>query len=244
MSRQLRPAGLTVALVLGTLAFTACVENQSSVVILRNQSPSGGCTASDSGGSRSMGVLDISALAFQCFEPQYFMFPLVQNNLTSTVASQGIELNYINIKEARIDLDLGALGANVESSATRFRYPAFLMLAPEESASMQVPVIPVQTAELIGSEARATGLMPILRVRLKFLYEHGGLEHETHEIEYPVQLCDGCLINADYQCDGGDLPMTIPQGNACNPTQDDPLVCCYSTGECPVCPATDTSGSL
>jgi hypothetical protein len=241
MSRHLRPAGRNVALVLGALALTACVENQSSVVILRNQVPTESCTASSSGGYRSMGVLDISPLAFQCFTPQYFMFPLVQNNLTSTVGTHGIELNYISIKEARIDLDLGVLGATVESSALRFRYPAFVMLAPEESASLQVPVIPTQTADLIRSAVASTGAMPIIRVRLKFAYEHGGLEQETHQIEYPIQLCDECLITADYQCAGGDLPQTIPQGNACNPTQDDPLLCCYSTGECPVCPATDTS---
>jgi hypothetical protein len=243
MSRKLRPSGLNLALVLGALALGACVENQSSVVILANQVPSTDCTASTSSGYRSMGVLDISPLAFQCFEPKYYMFPLVQNNLISTVATQGVELNYIFIKEARVDLDLGVLGANLEAAATRFGYPALLTLEPGASAALQVPVIPVQTADLIRAQVDAIGAMPIIRVRLKFAYEHGGMEKETHEVEYPIQLCEGCLITNDYQCSGGDLPQTIPQGNACNPTQDDPLMCCMSTGECPVCPATDTSGT-
>jgi hypothetical protein len=167
------------------------------------------------------------------------MFPLIINNLQSTMATTGAEENYVQIVEARINLDLGALGANVESSLTRFRYPAFKVLSPGEDAALQVLVIPEATAKTIGSLLVADGTA-IIRVKLKFMYKHGGFERETNEIEYPVQVCNGCLIQANYSCSGGTLPASIPSGNTCNYT-DDPVVCCDAGGACPVCPAVATT---
>ena len=224
------------------LLLTGCVENRSSVLILQNAVPGDDCTMSDTTSEyRTMGTLELSEVAFSCnYNPQYFMYPVITNALLPTgEVGATVEQNYIEIVEARVDLDLGSLGGSFED--LKYRYPAFKLLAPGETATLQVLVIPPQIAELLAGTVRASGQQPIIRVKLKFLYQHGGLEHETHQIDYPIQLCDGCLIKEITTCDSGEVGGDWPQGNSCNPTQDDLLYCCSSGGACPVCPAIDTS---
>jgi hypothetical protein len=222
--------GCLAALVAG------CAENVSSVVIAQNQVPSGGCTAASGGDYRAMGVLDVaSAHPASCFTPQYYMFPLIENNLLSTVDTNGVELNNINLLEARIDLDLGDLGDGVDSDLLKFRVSVFKILSPGETAALQVLVVPNQTAVQLG-QLIGDGTT-IIRVNLKFQYEQAGVKRETHEISYPIQVCNGCIIQANYGC-SDTLPASIPTGNSCNLTQDDPIICCDAGVECPVCPAT------
>lgn len=214
----------------------ACVEDRTTMVILGNKVPGEGCVTDTAGGSRTFGQLDISEYAFSHFTPQYFMFPEVVNSLSESEGD--VELNYIEIIEARVELDLGDLGSSLPEDHRRFAVPAFTTLAPQASAVLQVMVIPPQTAAVIGPAVRASGTDRIVRARVHFRYEHGGYERDSHEIVFPIMLCNGCVVLEPQSC-GGVLPDEIPEGNACNYTQDDPLLCCLDAGVL-VCPASAT----
>jgi len=222
-----------------------CVEDRSSLTIMRNAVPNGDCTVDKSSADfRSMGWLDLSETAFSdtfAQSPQYIMYPVVQNNLIST-ASQGTgaELNIVEVKEARIDLDLGDIGGSYED--LKFKFPVFITLSPGESAALPVVVIPPQIATLLASAVQGNpDYQPIVRVKLKFVYQLGIRDKESHQIEFPVVLCDGCLISASGYCDSGLFSTLAHAGNACNYVQDAQVDCCLDNGGGVVCPAVDTS---
>jgi hypothetical protein len=233
--------GALVALV-GLVALGGCVENRDSVTILQMQTPSSDCSVTGGGGSFiSMGRLDV----WNAFDDaaEYFMFPLVQNNLLSTASTNDVERNYIEIIEARVELDFGALGASLDADTARFRYPAFKTLAPGESATLQVLGVPAVTARVLANLLPSAGDSVIVRARLKFLYQHGEYERVTHTVEFPILVGRYVLFPRPEEtvtCDSGLVPDTVSEGNGCNPYQDTPIDCCVS-GSTLVCPAVDTS---
>lgn len=235
--------GFTLSALVGLWTLGACVENRSSVTILQMQVPDSNCTVSGGAGSTfiSMGRLDIwnaDAVA-----TEYFMFPLLQNNLLSTASDLDVERNQIEIIEARVELDFGSLGSAMGQSTARFRYPAFKLLIPGESASLQVLAVPAAVARAMGAVLANPGDSAHIRARLKFLYQHGEYKRETHEVEFPILVGRYILFplpEETPECNSGLLPDPIRTGNGCNPYQDNPIDCCVSGGFL-VCPAVDTS---
>ncbi len=229
-------------LALGATGLLGCVENRGSVTIVRNALPNPDCTVDTATSEfRSMGVLDLSETSFALGAPQYVMFPVLQNNLISTVdQGTGAELNVVEVLEARVDVDTGAAGAGLEPY--RYAFPTFVTLMPGDSAALPVVVIPPQFATVLATNIQGDpDFQPIVRVKLKFLYQLGGRQIETHQIEYPVILCDGCLIRVGSYCDSGLYATVENQGNACSFAQDVAMDCCLDNGGGLVCPAQDTS---
>lgn len=235
-------AGLVWLGVVGVLS--GCVENRVSVTLKKMLVPDSNCVVTaDSDTFITMGTLDIGEIGN--YPTQYFMFPQVENNLLSTEESEGIELNMIELIEARVTLDFGALGGALDADTTQFRYPAFITLAPGDHAGVQVLGIPEATARVIASQLPNDGDSAIVRLRLKFLYQHGEYERETHEIEFPVLVCRHCLITAPDNlvlCNSGQITDSSRQGNGCNIVQDIPVDCCLAGSQL-LCPAVDTSAS-
>ncbi len=230
--------------VLGLLAPSGCVENRASVTVRQMLVPNSSCVATpDSDTFLSMGTLDVGLIDDPAYTTQYFVFPQVENNMISTLESEGIEMNMIEIIEARVTLDFGALGGALDADTTRFRYPAFVTLPAGEKAAIQVIAIPTATARVLASQLPNVGDTAIVRVRLKFLYQHGEYEHETHEVEFPIQICRYCLVTPPSEavlCDSGLITESARQGNGCNIVQDLPVDCCLA-GSQYICPAVDTS---
>lgn len=216
--------GLVVALVAGLVS---CVEDRGSVTILRNTVPNADCIP-DPGSDefRASGRLDISENAGLAGTRRYTMFPVVQNNLISTV-EQGavVEQNIIELIEARVDLS--------GSYSGRFSIPMFVTLFPGDQAGMAVDVIPSQLAAQLSPG--------VINVKLRFLYQLGARDRETHEIEYSIEVCDGCLVTVGSACDSGDYEDVEQTGFSCNVTQDLPVLCCTGSDGLPICPAIDTS---
>ncbi len=233
---------LILTVLVAGVGFGGCVENRSSLTILRNAVPASDCTlAAGSEDFRSLGTLDLSETAFLVGAPKYEMYPVVQNNLISTVdQGTGAELNIIEVVEARVDLDAGSLPSNFET--LQFSYPAFITLMPGDSAPLPVVVIPPQIAALFATDIQGDPYyQPLVRVSVKFLYQHGGMQHETHQIEYGVVLCDGCLLKAVAACSSGLYSSIENVGNACSYAQDVRMDCCLDSGGGVICPAVDTS---
>jgi len=232
--RSVAPVALGALIALG-----GCVENRESVTILEMTSPSSDCTADAGGSFISMGRLELAAAGVDLVE--YYAFPVVQNNLIPTASELDVERNYIEIIEARVELDFGGLGLG----NARFRYPAFKTLQPGESAALQVVAIPSATAQALADALPNAGDSALVRARIKFLYQHGEYERVTHEIEFPILVGTNILIAPPEDivtCDSGLLPETIRSGNGCNIYQDIGVDCCLS-GSSLICPAVDTSST-
>ena len=244
--RTWRGCTLVLILAVGGLVATGCVEDRTSLTIQKMLVPNSDCVAV--GGSDTyvtMGALDIALIDDGNYAPpQYYLFPEVANHLLSTEEDEGIELNLIEIIEARVTLDFGTLGSALDADTTRFAYPAFVTMAPGDVDAVQVLGIPAPTARVLASLLPNVGDSVIVRIRLKFLYQHGEYERETHEVEFPVQVCRNCLVPPMAPlCSSGDgSGTTIRQGNGCNIVQDTPVDCCIE-GSHLICPAVYTGGT-
>jgi len=242
MWRKQSRAGLLWLGAAALMVLPGCVENRASVTIKKMLVPDSSCVvAADSDTYITMGTLDIGEM--DQYQTQYFMYPQVENNLLATKESEGAELNMIELIEARVTLDFGVLGGALDVDTTQFRYPAFVTLAPGDHAAVQVLGIPEPTARVIAAQLPNVGDSTIVRVRLKFLYQLGEYQRETHEIEFPVLICRDCLITAPVnrkQCDSGQIGENVRQGNSCNIVQDIPVDCCLDGSQL-ICPAVDTS---
>ncbi len=225
------------ALMIAVAAWTGCQENSASLLILQNQVPGEGCTLDTSGGSyRTQGTLDV-AWYVQKGQPAYYdMYLLVKNNLLSTENSgNAVEENCIVLEKAQVDLNLGSLGDYVESSLTRYEVPLALTVCPEEEKAVTVRVIPSQVVELVGNQINE-GSTILATARVKLIGKRGSQKIPSNSIDYPIFLCNGCLIHNLGLCSSNTIPDSPKAGNPCNPAQDDILECC-SEGADLVCPA-------
>ena len=205
------------------MTLAGCAENSASLVILQNQAPEEGCSASNSVSDNfvSHGILDLSAGNYQ-LTAQYYTWLVVQNNLRSTVESHGVELNAVEMKEARVDLNLGSAGEGL-GDFTSFVDYTFVTIAPGETKSLQVNVIP---PNLAGRLSVAPGTFVEVVAKVQLVGERGGSNISTNSIKFPITLCNGCLITNIGSCSAATFPDTIYLGHTCNLSQDDPLHCC------------------
>ncbi len=222
----------------------ACAENSASLVILQNQAPDEGCQASNSVSDQfvSHGVLDVGAATYG-ITPQYYAWLVVANNLKSTVESHGVELNAVEMKEARINVDLGTAGSGL-SDYTRFADYTFVTIKPGETRSLQVNVIP---PNLAGRLSVAPGQFVEAVAKVQLVGERGGSEIKTNSINLPITICNGCLAIDLGSCESATFPDTLYLGHSCNKSQDQPIHCCRDpyagTGaEAYRCPAVQVTG--
>jgi hypothetical protein len=224
------------------VALTACAENSSSLVILQNQAPEDGCSASNTVSDNfvSHGTLDIGAATYG-LTTQYYAWLVVSNNLKSTVESNGIELNAVEMKAAQIDLRLGAAGEGLEDF-TSFADYTFVTITPGETRSLQVNVIP---PNLAGRLSVAPGQFVEAVAKIQLVGERGGSEIKTNSINLPITICNGCLAINIGSCATATFPDTVYLGHSCNKSQDTPIHCCLDSnaggGEAYRCPAVQST---
>ncbi|MBU1242862.1 hypothetical protein KKD52_01205 [Myxococcota bacterium] len=226
------------------MAMTACAENSSSLVILQNQAPEDGCQASNSVSDNfvSHGTLDIGAADFG-LTTQYYAWLVVSNNLKSTIESNGIELNAVEMKSAQIDLRLGAAGAGLEDFTSYVDY-TFVTISPGETRSLQVNVIP---PNLAGRLSIAPGQFVEAVAKIQLVGERGGSDIKTNSINLPITICNGCLAIDIGSCATATFPDTVYLGHTCNKSQDTPIHCCLDSsaggGEAYRCPAVQSTAT-
>lgn len=239
----MRIQGATWALpLLSMLAMLGgCVENRQSVTILQMQAADDNCMVSSGQSSSTiqMGRLDIWNA--ENVTTEYYLFPLVQNNLLSTASAEDVERNQIEIVEAVVELDLGDSGGSA-----KFNYPAFITLSPGETAAVQVRAIPASVSEVLAGRLPNPGDTQWVRIRVRLRYQHGEYERVTHTVDFPVLVGRYILFPPPSEtpaCDSGLVPDDPRTGNGCNPYQDKPIDCCTMGGAL-VCPAEDMSSEL
>ncbi len=200
--------------------------------------PGAGCAIEDSeaGNHRSEGTLDVSWYLRAGQPTGYYMFPLLKNNMMPTAGTGEGEQNCMTVREAEVDLKLGALGDAVET--TKYKVPTAVTVCPGQTRAVQLLVIPPQIVESIASRIPENG-SEYASVKIRMIAKRGRTTIKSNSFTFPINICNGCLIKNLGNCDSPAIPNDPDIGNDCNPAQDDRLECCTSGVEW-ICPAEST----
>jgi hypothetical protein len=224
-----------ISALLVAAAVAGCVgDNTQSLVILQNNVPtaSGGVCLAPAGATstfRAAGTLDLSFWAgTDTPRAGYLMFPVVENNLSGTVAGTAIsqstdqfaiEINRIDVKV--VDADSGA------TVGQPFSVPAFKVLESGGTAGFAVDVLPPSIIPALAADR-------YVMVKLRVVGNRDGGEIKSNEMDYAIYVCDGCLAYDAGACVDYSGEAT---GNECNIAQDDPVACCLQSSGSYICPA-------
>lgn len=200
--------------------------------------PGPGCAVDDSESAnhRSEGTLDVLWYLGAGQTTGYYMFPLMKNNMMSTTGSGEGEQNCMTVREAKVNLKLGALGDGVET--TKYKVLTAVTICPGETRAVQLQVIPPHIVESIASRVPENG-MEHASVEIKMVAKRGRTTIESNTFVFPINICNGCLIKNLGDCNSPAIPNDPAMGNDCNPAQDNRLDCC-TTGVDWICPAEST----
>jgi hypothetical protein len=216
---------MTVGLLLGGagLLGSSCAENDSSLFIYgvmditRSQ-----CVAS----ADSAAVLLASGTMDRLFENGYQAAILVGSHLTERGSREKLrtETSRLSITGARITL-FGTNGAviAVDSAATGLVNPA--NGTDPGLAAVFARIIRPEDGDSLGPDGQIIARIQVLGTTL------GGQEIESAEFDYPITVCDGCLISYPAEsltegiCTGGATESETQ--TVCFLGQDSPVDCSY-----------------
>jgi len=239
---------LTLTATVCGLAFDGCGGPTGEFFILHIQVPAEGCVipADRNAPYKGEGVLDVRVPTPRP-DIAYELFPLLENDLTSE-GQGGVEPNRIAL--AGFDVDINFVDG---SDAARAFFES-LALDPSTQALLhyQVPwsgsvdpaggttststnAFPAETARRLRDSGVLTdGSVALVDAKVR-AFGHKLAGSITSDVfTYPIQVCDGCLINSMTTCPASGHVL---QGGICNPGQDG-LVDCCTRGTDLICPAT------
>jgi hypothetical protein len=226
------------ALVLSSgVAVFACSEDRAFYIV-QNQVPQKGCVipADDTSSVyRAEGVLDVS------LGSGYRLYPLLRNDLPvkkpQSSMSSAAEPNLLRLLQFDVVLDLGGSGLSIPPELTAFSRPTSGILFPGgDRKSSSVEIFPDALVSQIKLPAGAT---PTVLARVTAVAESGdGDRVESLPFDYPVTLCNGCLVSVLKTCPTAE-ELTTLDSNVCGRPQDGPLVCCPSSTKTVQCLAGD-----
>jgi hypothetical protein len=244
MSRARHVVFAALALAAGPFV-VGCGQDEGQFVILQNQVPQAGCVIPGelSKSYRGAGVLDVG-LVRDGASAGYLLFPLLQNNYPKR--STGADPNRLRLKGAHVSVRAvdvpDAVTAMLDQLAASADGQRFLDYDEPWSGTvdsgggtlpMGLDAFPAELARRIralGVLQKQTRLRFMLGVRAIADGPDGTLKSD--EFDYPLDLCEGCLVTSAPACPA----MPTAMGNACNVAQDDAVDCCVA-GTALACPA-------
>jgi hypothetical protein len=223
----------TLAAIALTVGLAGCVSNDAdaNVVILRNQAMTESCSAGadPSAAFYSSGTIDLNS-------PSGYLFsPIVQNFAMDV---EGTSLRIAFVQGARVDIRF-ADSARDEALAgqdglTRFQVPLSGSIEAGGTIGLIFEIVPAELfAQLVDND--------LLLVDVRIFGQMGGDGFESAVFRYPVEVCDGCLVEDLGSCSLLDTGF-VGAGHPCGVFQDQVTQCCDGTTG-PVCPAVGTGGS-
>ncbi|MFH1129850.1 MAG: hypothetical protein V1754_00855 [Pseudomonadota bacterium] len=215
------------------LAVAGCVDERS-FYISRNLIPTDTCEYPASEDIfRGSGVLDVSEGL------GYWLFPRLHSKLQSSAGKDGQpERNNLFLREIEVELDLGPLpppaGTNEFSlELTKFTIPVSGVITPGGNVSMSVEIVPDSLVKVIGMPP---GTEATIYATVSVMAEHNGRRVDSSAFLYPIELCNGCLVQRpkDNVCPyRDDIPATY--NNPCELTQDQHVICCVTEAGIATC---------
>jgi hypothetical protein len=243
-----------VALLFAALpALTACTsEVNGGLVILQNQVPE----SSDKGcviPTKAQMIAAIGGVYDVDLDRPYpfYFYPLLRNDLPKTATPDSIEVNRIGYTgvEVKIIPPAGVVLPSTPECPTEFSYsaPAQETLFPGDEAPSAVQVLlPCHSIALrtLLKSGKLPSEVPI-KVAVRALGKYAAGTVKSDPFEYVIRVCVGCLqrsfpgyeypaIPACTSFKAGVIPML---GNACNPAQDQSILCCQASPTVIKCPA-------
>jgi hypothetical protein len=226
------------------LAAACTAQDNITFVIVKNQVPDEGCIipTDDDGLYVSTGRLDVSELPGGLANPGYVFTPLVRNGASSV--SGNPNENVIFLGGADIELIAGTTQASIDMVGTlaaagmdKRTQLVSGSVSPGGTAALGFFAIDAdQTATLAG--LLAPGAQAQLVARIRIFGRIDGAEIVSSKFDYPITVCNGCLLQDLGSCATFSPTQPIGQGGQCSPLQDAVLSCCTSTtGAGVVCPA-------
>jgi len=202
---------------------TGCVEDDRSFFIRQNQIPQSKCTVTTTTTLYNpRGTLDVAG------NQGYWLYPLMENNYKSTKTSDGQpERNSLHLRGYEVEIDLGQIPGSYPADLLEFYEPTTGNIAPGSKAWGKVKVIPDRLIKLMNIPTSVGKVLVMVSVRA--LAKKGGSDVESSTFVYPVDLCNGCLVDYQTTCPtpaaSGTTGTTILY-NACGTPQDEPVTCC------------------
>lgn len=181
--------------------------------ILQNQIPLAGCLipGNTTDVYRPMGLLDVQV------NMGYMLFPLLRYDPPSQLARS------LALQSFAVSVDLGDLAdPDVPGGLVDFSVAVSGALAAGQTRSSTVTVISGHLVEAVS--AAVTG-QPVVTVDVTAVGQAGEETVSSAVFRYPIQLCDGCLVQMLSPCPGPD-DLDKVAGNPCGLPQDGPVSCC------------------
>ncbi|HMF39115.1 MAG TPA: hypothetical protein VKQ32_00410 [Polyangia bacterium] len=242
---------MTLSLLAGTVA--ACGRIPGQFEVIQNQVPMGGCTIDTNRMLyRGEGHLDLS-LVSPSASTAYLMFPLVINNLSAS-SSGSADPNEIAVNSFAVDI-----GTSKQSYLPPKVQDLFKTLNQDPNApdyallhyslpwaatissgggviAAGVDAFPVELAQrvLATGDVTNSSTSMLVNIRVRIFGNTKSQSMESDPFDYPVYVCNGCLVASDLACPVSGAPALT--GNACNIAQDDRVDCCSLNGNL-ICPA-------
>jgi hypothetical protein len=226
------------------LALAACTTENYSVVILRNVKPNAECVVAGDPNAvgLSFGNLDVTTpLPDNVINPGYLFTPVIQNSTaatpeTSMVGNPNSHLFFM--RGAEVELVAGPTsdsqvlidylaGLGLTKRTQRFS----TSIPPNGASGIAFIIIDDEQTAAINDVLAGGFTQIVARVTVFGVIDDSNLS--TPVFEYPVTLCQGCLVKNFASCDI--VPDELREIDVCNGVQEKGYICC-NTGTQIVCP--------
>jgi len=227
----------TLTVLVPTVALAACVANDNSdspMVVLQNSAiPAGQLTCSFLTTGVGTPMVPFGVISTLSTNP-YLMAPLIQSRITAT-AGQELQKT-ISIEGADVTLTV-ASPAGITLSGTDAAFQSLFSgsLSPNMGTTNEImQLIPSTAIATIAAAAGTTPFHAQVVANIKVFGTLAGDRVESLPFQYPVTVCNDCIINNLGACP---VTGTIRIGDPCNFYQDSPVDCCTETSGALTCPA-------
>lgn len=220
---------LAVTLIASAMLSSGCIDEARVFYIRQNQVPSSGCKiATTTTIYNPMGLLDVSV------DMGYWFYPLLENKLTSTASGDGEpERNALTLKGFEVELDLQGMektaGWTIKEEQLKFWLPASGYLTPKGALAGRIKVIPDWLAKAMHVPVKAqktAGGWPVIYAVVTAVASKTGSEVESSAFVYPIEICNGCLVDLRKQCVEDLSKDKTVLTNYCGLPQDSSVTCC------------------
>jgi hypothetical protein len=224
VGRRVVPGGIWLPPLLLAAALSGCGQDDLSFYIVQMLKPGTGCKVASSGIGEYLpnGRLDVS------MKQGYLMFPLLQNSLSSSAQSgggAGPERNNLHLSEFRVSIDLGEIPGNFPEGLLDFSVLTSGIIPPAGTQASVLKVIPDALAGYLAPVIQTQ--QPTIIAKIRAVASRSGSDMETADFEFPIILCNGCLVDFRESCPDTETDKTSTYStNICGLPQDDPVTCC------------------
>ena len=215
-----------LALVLALTSACVAGTGDEGFNIVNNLSPGENCALTPGGAFLARGIIDKQSLSPYVFTPEF----------VSRISAEGSDFQRtIALRGANIEVTNAQTGASLGKFKSLFA--ASLSPLGKTTAAFDV----ITPAMLEASGAVGTTRVQLVAKITAFGALGGGDNIDGVPFEYPVTVCDACVVNNLGPCplDAGTIVPTSGI-NGCNVSQDGNPQCCMGPSG-PVCPATVTA---